>query len=208
VCRSALPADFRRPRLHRERGVHEVGVINPQRSEQVFEHVMLVRVTADGLYHRAQMGYSTGGAIAITLLAYHPDRFRSVIVGGAGVTPQSPQVLADVAAALEMDDLSAIKNPAALFFRQFAESRANDLHALAALCRVRLGLRLAPEDVEAALGRFGCRCSSWLPTRTGLWLRCKGSARLFPTHSSSSCLGKITSVRSPPKRTRMPWRRF
>jgi pimeloyl-ACP methyl ester carboxylesterase len=114
---------------------------------------VLAVIDAAGLEHGDLMGYSTGGAIAITLLSYHPDRFRSVIVDGAGVTPQSPQVLADIAAALVTDDLSAIKNPAALFFRQFAESRANDLHALAALCKVRLGLRLTPEDVEAALGQ-------------------------------------------------------
>ena len=36
----------------------------------------------------------------------------------------------DIAAALVADDLSAIENPAALSFRQFAESRASDLHAL------------------------------------------------------------------------------
>ena len=114
---------------------------------------VLAVMDAAGLEHVDLMGYSTGGAIAITLLSYHPHRFRSVIVGGAGVTPQSPQVLADIAAALETDDLTTIKNPAALFFRQFAESRANDLHALAALCKVQLGLRLTPEDVEAGLGQ-------------------------------------------------------
>ena len=59
----------------------------------------------------------------------------------------------DIAAALSRMTRSAINNPAALSFRQFAESRSNDLHALAALCKVRLGLRLTPEDAEAALGQ-------------------------------------------------------
>jgi pimeloyl-ACP methyl ester carboxylesterase len=125
---------------------------------------VLAVMDAAGLEHVDLMGYSSGGAIAIALLAFHPDRFRSVIVGGAGqVTPAIPQVLPDIAAALETDDLSAIKNPAALFFRQFAESRAHDphsiaqlnpdLHALAALCKAGLGLRSTHEDVEAALGQ-------------------------------------------------------
>jgi pimeloyl-ACP methyl ester carboxylesterase len=125
---------------------------------------VLAVMDAAGLEHVDLMGYSSGGAIAITLLAYHPERFRSVIVGGAGrVTPTNPQVLPDIAAALETDDLSAIKNPAALFFRQFAESGAHDpksiaqlnpdLHALAALCKALVGLRSTHEDVEAALGQ-------------------------------------------------------
>jgi pimeloyl-ACP methyl ester carboxylesterase len=57
----------------------------------------------------------------------------------------------DGAAALVADDLSAIKNPAALSFRQFAESRAADLHALAAFCRS--GWFPTPEGLEIALGQ-------------------------------------------------------
>ena len=109
------------------------------------------------------MGYSMGGGIALALLVRHPDRFRSVIVGGAGLEVDPPNLPMDaaIAAALETDDPSSVKEPVALFFRQFAESRAHDphsladlepdLHALAAICRRRRGLRFVPEDAEATL---------------------------------------------------------
>jgi pimeloyl-ACP methyl ester carboxylesterase len=108
------------------------------------------------------MGYSMGGAIALALLARFPERFTSVIVGGAGlpVTPRNPQLAAAIAAALEADDVSKISDPVARFFREFAESRAHnpqsfadvdpDLRALAAISRGG-GLRSISEADKAAL---------------------------------------------------------
>jgi pimeloyl-ACP methyl ester carboxylesterase len=110
------------------------------------------------------MGYSMGGGIAIALLARFPERFRSVIVGGAGlpVAPPSPRLVAAIAAALEAEDVTTISDPGARFFREFAESRAHDpdsmadtdpdLHALAARARGS-GLRSISEGDEAALKR-------------------------------------------------------
>ena len=109
------------------------------------------------------MGYSMGGAIAAALLARYPERFTSVIVGGAGlpVAPRSPQLSATIAAALEADDVSTISDPAARFFREFAESRAHDpnsfadvdpdLRALAAVSRRSSGGRSISESDKAAL---------------------------------------------------------
>jgi pimeloyl-ACP methyl ester carboxylesterase len=124
---------------------------------------VLAVMDATGLRLVDLMGYSMGGGIALTLLAGHPDRFRSVIVGGAGleVDPPNLQMDAAIAAALETDDLSSIKVPVALFLRQYAESRGHDpdsmadpnpdLRALAAICKRRRGLRFIPEDAEVAL---------------------------------------------------------
>jgi pimeloyl-ACP methyl ester carboxylesterase len=90
---------------------------------------------AAGLERVDLMGYSMGGGIAMALLAHCPERFRSVIVGGVGVpaAPTSPQLIAAIAAALEAEDITTISDPAARFFREFAESRAHDPHSLADL---------------------------------------------------------------------------
>jgi pimeloyl-ACP methyl ester carboxylesterase len=108
------------------------------------------------------MGYSMGGAIALALLARFPERFASVIVGGAGlpVAARNPELRAAIAAALEAEDVSQISDPVARFFREFAESRAHspnsfadvdpDLLALAAISRGG-GLRSISEAEKAAL---------------------------------------------------------
>ncbi len=115
---------------------------------------------AAGLERVDLMGYSMGGAIAVALLARFPERFNSVIVGGAGlpVAARDPRRSAAIAAALEAEDVSTISDPVAFFFRQFSESRAHDPHsfadvdpdlrALAAISRRSSGVR---SDVAAAL---------------------------------------------------------
>jgi pimeloyl-ACP methyl ester carboxylesterase len=92
------------------------------------------------------MGYSMGGQIVINLLARRPERFTSVIAGGAGL--RSASALDSQTAnieALETDDVSSITDPRALFWRRLAESRStdptslagrdNDLKAFAAMLR-------------------------------------------------------------------------
>jgi pimeloyl-ACP methyl ester carboxylesterase len=117
---------------------------------------------AIGLRRVDLMGYSMGGSIAIALLAHHPDRFEDVIVGGAGMEhPPNLEVDSAIAAALETDEPASIRDPVASFFREFAESRAQDphsladrdpdLHALAAIARRRRGLRWVPEGAEVEL---------------------------------------------------------
>ena len=121
---------------------------------------VLAVMDAAGLERVDLMGYSMGGAIAVALLARFPERFNSVIVGGAGlpVAARDPRRSAAIAAALEAEDVSTISDPVALFFRQFAESRAHDPHsfadvdpdlrALAAISQRSSGVR---SDVAAAL---------------------------------------------------------
>jgi pimeloyl-ACP methyl ester carboxylesterase len=46
-------------------------------------------------------------------------------------TPRSPELIAAIASALKTDDVTSITDPTALFFRQFAESRAVDPNSLA-----------------------------------------------------------------------------
>ncbi|HTO08994.1 MAG TPA: alpha/beta hydrolase [Myxococcota bacterium] len=87
-------------------------------------------------------GYSMGARIALGFLERRPDRLRSVILGGIGANvlqglPENDAVVA----ALEAPDASKITSPVGRAFRAFAESRGNDLRALAA---VRRGARSLP----------------------------------------------------------------
>jgi pimeloyl-ACP methyl ester carboxylesterase len=81
-------------------------------------------------------GYSMGAGIAAYLLAYHPERFTSVIMGGIGSSllgaggSSRGNVISD---ALLAKDKSEITDPIGLGVRVFAESNPeNDLVALAA----------------------------------------------------------------------------
>src|SRR6478736_2205518 len=83
---------------------------------------VLAVMDAVGLERTDFMGYSMGGRIAINLLARVPERFSSVIAGGAGLRTMRRDQAA-IIEALETDDVSSITDPVALFMRQFAESR-------------------------------------------------------------------------------------
>ncbi|MDE3075232.1 MAG: alpha/beta fold hydrolase [Chloroflexota bacterium] len=101
------------------------------------EDVIAVMAAA-GLDRADRMGYSMGGAISLSLMVLHPSRFRSVVIGGAGLrnAAADPQRRAVMAAGFEASDPSTITDPTALSFRRFAErSSENDLAALAALQR-------------------------------------------------------------------------
>lgn len=81
----------------------------------------------------ALVGYSMGSRIAARLLLDHPDRFTAVVLGGIGSTMlEGWDPGGTVADALEADDLADVTDPSARRFRAFAESRDNDLRALAA----------------------------------------------------------------------------
>jgi pimeloyl-ACP methyl ester carboxylesterase len=80
-------------------------------------------------------GYSMGSFVALGLLAHHPHRFSSVMLGGAGnvlegLPPKAGQAISE---ALSADDAASVKDPTGLAFRLFASAdRNNDLKALAA----------------------------------------------------------------------------
>lgn len=77
------------------------------------------------------MGYSMGGRISIHLLAHHPERFRSVVLGGVG--GGFGRNRSNVAEALRTNDPASVTDQTARGFRAFAEAnKDNDLEALAA----------------------------------------------------------------------------
>jgi pimeloyl-ACP methyl ester carboxylesterase len=97
-----------------------------------------VRALIDHLgFERADvMGYSMGARICAFLALAHPQRVRSVVLGGLGSRlvegvglPQS------IAEALEAPSINDVDDPVGEMFRVFAEQTQSDLKALAACIR-------------------------------------------------------------------------
>jgi pimeloyl-ACP methyl ester carboxylesterase len=82
------------------------------------------------------MGYSMGARIAAFLALAHPDRVRSVVLGGLGSRLVDgvglPESIAD---ALEAPSLADVQDKQGQTFRAFAEQTKSDRKALAACIR-------------------------------------------------------------------------
>jgi pimeloyl-ACP methyl ester carboxylesterase len=82
------------------------------------------------------LGYSMGARIAAFLTFAHPERVRSVIIGGMGINMVRGMVgSGPLAKALEAPRLEDVTNDTARSFRIFAEQTKSDLKALAACMR-------------------------------------------------------------------------
>ena len=109
----------------------------------LLDHLKLERVD--------YLGYSMGGRIGMLLALRHPDRMRSVSLGGIGASLiTGPGRGSHIVEALEAKSADSVADPIARSFRQFAEQTKSDLKALAACMR---GLRheFLPEELA------GCR---------------------------------------------------
>lgn len=78
-------------------------------------------------------GYSMGAGISLRAVVDHPERFRSVVLGGIGDVQRRGGRRPGVAEALLADDPSKIEDPIARGFRTFAEATKADRKALAAM---------------------------------------------------------------------------
>lgn len=96
----------------------------------------VVRLLDHRSVERADLvGYSMGGRIALTLLLDHPERFGDAVVAGMGSHAfEGDEGSSAIADALATDDPGSLDDYARRF-RRFAESRGNDLGALATLQR-------------------------------------------------------------------------
>lgn len=82
------------------------------------------------------MGYSMGGRITAYLAHRDPQRLRSAILGGIGMTLiDGGGPGENVAAALEANSLDDVKDPMGRTFRAFADQTRSDRRALAACLR-------------------------------------------------------------------------
>jgi pimeloyl-ACP methyl ester carboxylesterase len=81
-------------------------------------------------------GYSMGARITAFLAAAHPDRVRSIVLGGLGYKLIDGVGLPEtIAEALEAPSLADVTDPMARTFRAFAEQTRSDRRALAACIR-------------------------------------------------------------------------
>jgi pimeloyl-ACP methyl ester carboxylesterase len=89
-----------------------------------------------GIQRADCMGYSMGARICAFLALKHPDRARSLVLGGLGIRLTDgvglPESIADALLAPSRD---AVTDPTGHQFRSFAEQTRSDLKALAACIR-------------------------------------------------------------------------
>ena len=82
------------------------------------------------------MGYSMGARITAFLALIHPQRVRSIVLGGLGIRlVEGVGLPATIAEALEASSLADVRDPNGRAFRLFAEQTKSDLKALAACIR-------------------------------------------------------------------------
>jgi pimeloyl-ACP methyl ester carboxylesterase len=82
------------------------------------------------------MGYSMGARIAATLALNHPERVRSLLLGGLGIHLVEGEGLPPgIADAMEAPSLDVLTDPTERMFRAFADQTKSDRKALAACMR-------------------------------------------------------------------------
>lgn len=89
-----------------------------------------------GITRADVLGYSMGARIAAFFTLAHPERVRSLILGGLGINMVRGVVgSGPIAKALEAPRIEDVTNDTARSFRAFAEQTKSDLKALAACIR-------------------------------------------------------------------------
>ena len=89
-----------------------------------------------GLPRADVMGYSMGARICAFLALKHPQRVRSLVLGGlGGKLVEGVGLPESIAEALEAPSPDAVTDPTGRMFRAFAEQTKSDLRALAACMR-------------------------------------------------------------------------
>jgi pimeloyl-ACP methyl ester carboxylesterase len=118
--------------------------------DRMIDDVLAV-MQASGINDPFVMGYSMGGMLAIRFLMLHPERVRRVVVAGVGENYFAEQQSwrDKVAAAMLVEDPSAIGDDEARRFRIFGGQKGKDRIALSA-CMQAPRQTYAPADLKAS----------------------------------------------------------
>jgi pimeloyl-ACP methyl ester carboxylesterase len=101
-----------------------------------------------GIERADVMGYSMGARIAAHLALAHPDRVRSLLMGGLGIhLVEGVGLPLGIADAMEAPSVATLTDQMQRTFRAFAEQTKSDLRALAACIR---GSRQVLSQAEVA----------------------------------------------------------
>ncbi|WP_395664267.1 alpha/beta fold hydrolase [Methylocella sp.] len=102
-------------------------------------------IDALGLEKPDLMGYSMGARIAAFFAKDHPERARSIVLGGLGHhLIDGAGLPLGIADAMEATSADALESPSQRMFRAFAEATKSDLRAMAAC--IRGARQLLPEE--------------------------------------------------------------
>lgn len=106
---------------------------------RLIDHLGLERVDV--------MGYSMGARISAFLSLAHPEKVRSVVLGGLGIgLVRGVGGQEEIASALEAPSLDDVQTSLGRRFRKFADQTKSDLKALA-LCIRASSNRITPETI-------------------------------------------------------------
>jgi pimeloyl-ACP methyl ester carboxylesterase len=101
-----------------------------------------------GLERADVMGYSMGARISAHLALAHPERARSLILGGLGAgLYRGVGDEGDIVEALEAESLADVRTERGRMFRAFADQTGSDRAALAACMRALRARLMSPEDI-------------------------------------------------------------
>ena len=116
----------RSAKLHDER-LYATGLM-AEDARRLLDHLGIERADV--------MGYSMGARIGAFLALAHPDRVRSLVLGGLGRhLVEGAGLPIGIAEAMEAPSVDALSDPMQRLFRKFAEANGGDLKALAACIR-------------------------------------------------------------------------
>jgi len=132
------------------------------------------------------MGYSLGARIAASLAKSHPERVRSLIIGGLGYNLIDGSGLPSrLPEAMEAGSVEELTDPTQKMFRTFAEATKSDLKALAACLR---GSRQYMSEAEVAAIVLPVLVA--VGTEDEIAGRAEGLAALFPNAQALDIPGR------------------
>jgi len=148
---------------------------------------MCAVLDAAGVSSAGVFGYSMGAHLAIAFALEHPSRAERLVLGGVGEAyfARDPVWFERIAAALEAEDGTEIRDLVARLHRKYGSENGNDRLALAAFMRAPPPFHPASEMARAALPVL-----VFCGERDGVSGRAEGLATAFPNGRALTIAGR------------------